>query len=65
MNKTYINHQKKLKDMKKTYRKPETQTVVIELTKMIALSQYETNATSGEVLSRDGGGNFWDDEDDY
>ena len=50
--------------MKKTYRKPETQTVVIELTKMIALSQYETNATSGEVLSRDGGDNFWDDDEE-
>jgi len=49
--------------MKKTYRKPETQTVVIELTKMIALSQYEQNATSGEVLSRDGG-NFWDDDEE-
>lgn len=53
--------------MKKIYRKPETQTVVIELTKMIALSKYDTNATSGDVLSREGGDSFWDgdDDDDY
>ena len=49
--------------MKKTYCKPETQAVVIELTKMIALSTVEGNATSNEVLSRDGG-SFWDDDDD-
>lgn len=52
--------------MKKTYSKPEIQTVVIELTKMIALSKYDENATENEVLSRSSGG-FWDgdDDDDY
>lgn len=50
--------------MKKTYRKPETQTAVIELTKMIALSQFDQNATNSEVLSREGGSSFWDDDDD-
>jgi hypothetical protein len=50
--------------MKKIYRKPETQTAVIELTKMIALSQYEQNATSDEVLSREGGNSFWDDDEE-
>lgn len=49
--------------MKKTYSKPEIQTVVIELTKMIALSRYDDNATKNEVLSRRGG-SHWDDDDD-
>jgi len=49
--------------MKKTYRKPETQTVVIELTKMIALSTYDEKATGNEVLSRRRG-DSWEDEDD-
>lgn len=50
--------------MKKTYSKPEIQTVVIELTKMIALSRYDENATGNEVLSRRRG-DFWEDDDDY
>ena len=53
--------------MKKTYIKPETQTVVVEISEMIALSTVDGNATNGEVLSRDSG-RFWDDgenDDDY
>lgn len=50
-----------MKVMKKAYSKPQTDTVKVELTQMIALSMVEGTANSSDALSH--GNGFWDDED--
>ena len=53
--------------MKKTYKKPETAFFKVALQSMIAASDLEMGGTAvknNEVLSRDGGSNFWDDDEE-
>lgn len=49
--------------MKKTYLKPMTLTVAVQLTQMVALSTMQGPADNSEVLGRESGGELWDDED--
>ena len=50
--------------MKKIYNRPVVNIVKLQLSHMIALSYTEQNATNNEVLSRRGGNDLWDDDDD-
>ena len=52
--------------MKKLYQNPEIKVVKMEVTHLCepsTVGMYGTNATSG-AMSRDGGNNFWDDDEE-
>ena len=52
--------------MKKTYIAPEMKVVKVKTAGMLAASQFDLNSEKvggGDALSRESGGDFWDDEE--
>ena len=54
--------------MRKTYNAPEMKVVKIQTAGMLAQSSFGLNSETvggSAALSRERGGNFWDDDEDY